>query len=104
MLKRNLIAIAIITLGLVMTINTFGQDRPPVSKKDKPKRSDAIIKPMQAEVNEIMIDGTKVWGNEVTITGGKNRSSETSRTSKSNKQDKLGNFEIQDLIVAPKQV
>jgi hypothetical protein len=102
MLKRNLIAIVIVTLGLVMTINTFGQGRTPVSKKDKPKRSD-LIKPIHAEVNEVMIDGMKVYGNQVTLSGGRFGNSETSRTSKSNKQDKLGNFEIQG-IKSPRDV
>ena len=96
MLRRNLIAIIIVTLGLVFTSNAFGQGRTPVSKKDKPKRSD-LIKPIHAEVNEVMIDGMKVYGNEVTLSGGRFGNSETSRTSKSNKQDKLGNFEIQDI-------
>jgi hypothetical protein len=99
MLKRNIIAIAIVTLGLVMAINTFGQERGKRPSKTNPeiKRSDAIIKPIQAEVNEIMIDGTKVWGNEVKITGGKSGNSETSRMSKSNTQSKLGNSEPQNI-------
>lgn len=105
MLKRNLFAIIIVTLGLVMAVNTFGQDRGKRPSKKNPEinRNDAMIKPMHAEVNEIMIDGTKVWGNEVTITGGKRGNSETSRVSKPKTQEKLGNFEIQ-MVKSPRDV
>lgn len=60
MLKRNLFAILIVTIGLVMTINTFGQDtsKRPNKKKPQINRQDAQIKPMYvANQEEYMAGG-----------------------------------------------
>lgn len=97
MLKRNLIAI--VMLGLVMTINAFGQDdvrgKRPSKTNPEIKRSDAIVKPKSANVNEITIDGTTVWGNEVEITGGRRgSSSETSRRNQSQNNWFDGSFDL----------
>lgn len=108
MLKRNLFAIMLVVSGLVMVSNAFGQGnvRGPRPSKTNPEinRNEVIVKPMQAHVNEIMIDGMVVWGNDVTITGGPhNNNSQRSRTSKSPTQNKLGNFEIQG-VKSPRDV
>lgn len=139
MLKTNLIAIAIVTLGLVMTINTFGQGRTPVSKKDKPKRSDAQIKLMYVANQEEYMAGAIAdvrggihdKGEETTartkqtpkpnagimgatevaakdfrqqVQPGQNSGGTISnQRTKSSSQNRLGNFEIQD-IKSPRDV
>jgi hypothetical protein len=84
MLKRNLIAIAIVTLGLVMTINTFGQD------KLGNFEIQVIKSPRDVSTGQIKSPRDVATG-------------QSSGKTKSQSQDKLGNFEIQG-IKSPRDV
>jgi len=143
MLNKKLIAIAIVTLGLVMTVSTFGQDRGKRPSKKNPdiSRQDAIIKPMYvANQEEYMAggiadvrggahdrseettsrkkqnnsvpkpnagffdtyeQGNEIYEGQVKTTSIKSprdvATGQSNQRTKSNSQNKLGNFEIQGL-------
>lgn len=106
MLKKNLIAIAIITLGLVMASNAFGQrggteKRPDKNNPDFNKNEHAI-KPIQVEREEILIDGMRAIGDVVKVSGGKfDNNSQTSRTSKTQNKNCQ---EFESVIQSPQDI
>ncbi|HRH47069.1 MAG TPA: hypothetical protein PKY82_35815 [Pyrinomonadaceae bacterium] len=84
MLKRNLFAIAIITLGLGIT-NAFGQ------------AADWEIKPAVKNSNPAIKKNNSVKSHTATVNNNENRA-------QSNKQNKLGSPEIQSLSECQQQI